>query len=53
MTHVRGLRRERFGLLVEAEHLARENRRLGRLLQSAKLRISDACIEDIDVPARG
>lgn len=43
---------ERFGLLVDAEYLARENRRLGRLLREAKLRISNACIEDVDTPAR-
>jgi DNA replication protein DnaC len=43
---------ERFGLLVDAEHLARENRRLGRLLTEAKFKISQACIEDIDYPAR-
>jgi DNA replication protein DnaC len=42
---------ERFGLLVDSEYLARENRRLARLLREAKLRISDACIEDIDYPA--
>lgn len=39
---------ERFGLLVDAEFLARENRRLGRLLREAKLRISHACVEDVD-----
>ncbi|MEM6559901.1 MAG: IS21-like element helper ATPase IstB [Myxococcota bacterium] len=43
---------ERFGLLVDAEFLSRENRRLARLLREAKLRISDACIEDVDTPAR-
>lgn len=42
---------ERFGLLVDSEYLSRENRRLARLLREAKLRISDACIEDIDYPA--
>lgn len=45
---------ERFGMLVDAEHLARENRRLGRLLKDAQLRIPNACVEDIDVsPGRG
>jgi DNA replication protein DnaC len=39
---------ERLGLLVDAECLFRENRRLGRLLKEAKLKISQACIEDID-----
>lgn len=38
---------ERFALLVQAEHLHRQNRRLGRLLQQAKLRISGACLEDV------
>ena len=38
----------RFGLLVDAEHLARDNKRLTRLLSAAKLRIPGACIEDID-----
>ena len=45
---------ERFALLVDAEHLARDNRRLGRLLRDAQLRLPNACIEDIDTsPARG
>jgi DNA replication protein DnaC len=39
---------ERLGLLVDAEHLARENKRLGRLLKEAKLRLGQACVEDID-----
>ena len=43
---------ERFGLLVEAEWLARENKRLARTLHEAKLKISQACIEAIDFPAR-
>lgn len=38
----------RFALLVEAEHLARDNKRIARLLREAKLRIPNACIEDID-----
>lgn len=38
---------DRFGLLVEAEHLARDNRRLKRLLKAAELRIAGACIEDV------
>lgn len=41
---------ERFGLLVDAETLHRENRRLRRLLRDAKLKIASACIEDIDYP---
>jgi DNA replication protein DnaC len=43
---------ERLGLLVEAEWLARENKRLGRALQEAKLKLAHACIEAIDYPAR-
>jgi DNA replication protein DnaC len=39
---------ERFALLVDAEHLARDNRRLGRLMKDAELRIPNACIEDVD-----
>ena len=38
---------ERLGILVDREILYRENRRLGRLLSAAKLRVS-ACVEDID-----
>ena len=39
---------ERLGLLVDAECLQRENRRLDRLLREAKLRLGEACIENID-----
>jgi len=39
---------ERFALLVDAEDLYRENRRLQRYLREAKLKISGACIEDIN-----
>jgi DNA replication protein DnaC len=39
---------ERFALLVEAEHMARDNRRLSRLLKSAELRYPHACLEDVD-----
>jgi DNA replication protein DnaC len=38
---------ERLALLVECEQLARDNRRLTRLLSAAKLRVN-ACVEDID-----
>ena len=38
----------RFGLLVDAEQLARDNKRLTRALRAAKLRLPNACIEDID-----
>jgi DNA replication protein DnaC len=43
---------ERFALLVEAEWHARENKRLTRALQEAKLKLSQACLEAIDYPAR-
>ncbi len=39
---------ERFGLLVDAEYIHRENRRLARRLKEAKLRQNAACIEDFD-----
>jgi DNA replication protein DnaC len=42
---------ERFGLLVEAEWLARENKRLARALREAKLKLSQACLEAIEYPA--
>ena len=38
---------ERFSLLVDREHTWRENRRLARLLREAKLKSSQACVEDI------
>lgn len=41
---------ERFGLLVDAEYLARENKRLARRLREAKPKLSQACVEDIDYP---
>jgi DNA replication protein DnaC len=45
---------ERFALLVDAEHLERENRRLQRLLRDADFRISDASVEAIKTsPERG
>ena len=39
---------ERFGLLVDIEWIDRDNKRMKRNLRSAKLRLSQACIEDID-----
>lgn len=39
---------ERLALLVDAEWLARENKRLARSLKEAKLRFGQACVEDID-----
>ena len=38
----------RFGMLVDAEHLSRDNKRLARALREAKLRIPTACVEDVD-----
>jgi len=43
---------ERFTMLVDAESLSRENKRLDRALKEAKLRIADACIEGVDYPAK-
>jgi len=43
---------ERFGLLVDAEWLHRENVRLDRCLREARLRLSSASIEDIDFAPR-
>ncbi len=39
---------ERFGLLVDAQWLARENRRLQRSLKVARLRLTQACLEAIE-----
>ena len=43
---------ERLGLLVDSEYTQRENKRMDRRLKEAKLRLGQACIEDIDYPAR-
>lgn len=43
---------ERLGLLIDAEWLGRENKRITRSLREAKLRITEACIEGIDYPAK-
>jgi DNA replication protein DnaC len=43
---------ERFGLLVDAEALHRDNKRLKRSLDEAKLKIRQACVEGIDLPAK-
>ncbi len=43
---------ERLGLLVDAEWMHRENKRMKRSLKEAKLRLSEACIEAIDFPAQ-
>jgi DNA replication protein DnaC len=39
---------DRFTLLVQHEIAWRDNRRVARLLKAAKLKVSAACIEDID-----
>ena len=39
---------ERLAMLVEAEWLDRQNKKLERAMKEAKLRISSACVEDID-----
>jgi DNA replication protein DnaC len=43
---------ERLAMLIDAEWLHRENRRLVRALKEAKLRIGQACIEGIEYPAK-
>ena len=42
----------RFGMLVDAEHLSRDNRKLTRRLKEARLRIPQACLEDLDYAPR-
>lgn len=45
---------DRFSLLVDAEWMVRHNKRIQRRLREAKLRITQACIEDVDASsARG
>jgi DNA replication protein DnaC len=45
---------ERLGLLIDAEHDIRHNRKLERLLKEAELRISNASLEDVRAsPVRG
>lgn len=43
---------ERLGMLVDAEQLARENRALRRRLKEAKLKMNQACLEDLDYSGR-
>lgn len=43
---------ERLGMLVDAEQLAREQRALTRRLKEAKLRLTQACLEDLDYSGR-
>lgn len=42
---------ERFAMIVDKEMVTKENRRLATLLRKARLRNSQACIEDIDFKA--
>lgn len=42
---------ERLALLVDAEWMVRQNRRLERRLKEAKLRVSQACTEDVETSA--
>lgn len=42
---------ERFGMLVDAEWQHRENKRLTKALRDAKLRLNDACVEDLKYDA--
>lgn len=42
---------EFFGLVIDDEHTYRQNQRLNRLLQLAKLKFPAACLEDIDYRA--
>jgi len=45
---------ERLTLLIDAEYMARDNRRIARLLKDAALRIPNACVEDVRAsPQRG
>jgi DNA replication protein DnaC len=43
---------ERFGMLVDAEWLGRENKRIERALKEARLRLGQASVEGIDYPTR-
>jgi hypothetical protein len=39
---------ERFSMLVQAETAWRDDKRVQRLLKAAKLKVSTACVEDIN-----
>jgi DNA replication protein DnaC len=43
---------ERFSMAIDAEWIGRQNRKLGRLLNSAGLPEPSACLEDIDYDAK-
>lgn len=40
---------DRFGMIVDAEYLARDNRRTQRLLKDAQLRLPEATIENLEI----
>jgi len=42
---------ERFGLLVDAEYIARKGKRLARLIKSAGYAFPNACLEDVEYHA--
>lgn len=42
---------ERFSLLVDAQYLAQQNKRMDRALKQAKLKLSNACLEALDYAA--
>ena len=44
---------ERFAMVVDAEWMTRENKRLGRALKEAKLRLAEASMEGIDAAMQG
>ncbi|MBA2684050.1 MAG: ATP-binding protein [Gemmatimonadaceae bacterium] len=43
---------ERLGMLIDAEWTSRENKKISRSLKEAKLRLTEACIEAIEYPAK-
>lgn len=43
---------ERFAMLVDAQCLSQQNKRMARLLTEAKLRLPQACVEGVDFPSR-
>lgn len=42
---------ERFSLLVDAQYIAQQNKRMDRSLKQAKLKLSNACLEALDYAA--
>lgn len=42
----------RLALIVDSEVLARDNKRISRALREAKLRLPNACVEDVDFAAK-